>query len=165
MAKKKSTPAVKSSPVARRKNPKSAAAKKTRAKTAASKAKKPRQPTAKSVDGILKAFDKERVAQNSNLTSTRKRIERLTKQVNSIKTELENLKRKAIETEIAIETLDTRRDAEIGTLLSGMGIDLNKAAAAAKPKAPVQESTPLFDSPVKGDETEPEEKKPEFSPA
>ena len=158
MAKKKSTPAVKSAPVARKKNPKSAAAKKPRAKTAASKVKKPRKPTAKSVDGILKTFDKERIAQNSSLTSTRKRIEQLTKQVNSIKTELENLKKKAIETEIAIETLDTRRDAEIGTLLSGMGIDLNKAAAAAKPKETVEKSTPLFDSPVKKDEVESEEK-------
>ena len=158
MAKKKSTPTAKSSTVARKK-PKTAAAKKTRAKTAASKTKKPRKPSAKSVDGILKSFDRERVAQNSSLTATRKKIEQLTKQVNSIKTELENLKRKAIETEIAIETLDTRRDAEIGTLLSGMGIDLHKAAAAAKPKEPVEKSTPLFDSPVKKDEVEPEEKK------
>ncbi len=76
-------------------------------------------------------------------------IEKLTKQMESMKADLEGLKKKAVETEIAIETLDSRRDAEIGSLLSGMGIDLAKAAAAAKPKPAVEKSTPLFDGPSK----------------
>lgn len=146
MAKKKAATATKprttksSKSTARKPSP----TKKTAPKRESAKASKAK-PSAKSVDGILKSFDKERVTQNSNLVSIRKKIEQLTKKVSSLKTELEGLKKTAVETEIAIETLDARRDKEIGTLLTSMGIDLGKAAAAAKPKPQVELSTPLFD--------------------
>jgi len=140
MAKKKSVPVSRTRTAARKTKSRRSPAAKT-----ASKAGKARKTSPKSVDGILKTFDKERIAKNSTLVSTRRKIEKLTKQVASIKTELEDLKKTAVETEIAIETLDSRRDAEIGVLLSGMGIDMAKAAAAAKPKASVEKSTPLFD--------------------
>ena len=157
MAKKKSVSATKAKPAAKASkvgSPTSVvkpAKKKVPRKAAASKTKTAKKPAAKTVDGILKAFDKERVSKNSALSSTRKKIETLTKQVAKVKMELENLKKTAVETEIAIETLDSRRDAEVGALLSGMGVDLSRAAASAKPKAPVEKSTPLFDAPAKDD--------------
>lgn len=128
------------------------ATKKVARKSPAQKAKSAKKPAAKksgskTVDGILKAFEKEHVAKNRALTSTRKKIESLTKQIASIKGELESLKKTAVETEIAIDTLDSRRDAEVGALLSGMGVDLARAAASTKPKEPVEKATPLFDSP------------------
>jgi chromosome segregation ATPase len=147
MARKKSVPVSSSASTAKKKKTrKSSASTKAQAKTAVSKRTKSNSAATKTVDGILKAFDKERVAQNSALVATRKKIERLTKQISSIKEELESLKKTAVEAEIAIETLDARRDAEVGQLLSGMGIDLAVAAAAATPKAKVEKSTPLFDA-------------------
>ena len=157
MAKKKTVSTSKPKPAARKsKAPKSPSAKKISAKKvarkpAASKAKAAKKPAAKTVDSILKSFDKERVNKNRVLKSTRTKIETLTKQIASIRTELESLKKTAVEVEIAIDTLDTRRDAEVGTLLSGMGIDLARAAASAKPKEPTEKSTPLFDTPVQVD--------------
>ena len=157
MAKKKSVRTSKAKRITKkkkvRKSPAAAKAskKKVPRKAAASKAKAARKPAAKTVDMILKAFEKERVTKNRSLTSTRKKIEALTKQIASIKTELEGLKKTAVETEIAIDTLDTRRDAEVGALLSGMGIDLVRAAASSKPKEPTEKSTPLFDTPVQVD--------------
>lgn len=152
MAKKKSAPTSKAKLSTKkpkvRKSPATKAAKKSAPKkAAASKAKAARKPSPKTVDTILKAFEKERVTKNRSLISTRKKIETLTKQIASIKANLESLKKTAVETEIAIDTLDTRRDAEVGALLSGMGIDLARAAASTKPKEPTEKSTPLFDQP------------------
>jgi hypothetical protein len=146
MAKKKATSATKTRTTKSSKTTtrKPSSSKKAAPKRDIAKASKPKS-SPKSVDGILKAFEKERVNQNSNLISIRKKIEQLTKKVSSLKTELEGLKKTAVETEIAIETLDARRDKEIGTLLTSMGIDLGKAAAASKPKPQVELSTPLFD--------------------
>ena len=152
MAKKKSVPASrkKSAPKttkARKPAAKSvASSKKAAGKKAPAKAKSAKKPAAKTVDGILKAFEKERGSKNRSLKSTRKKIETLTKQVASMKAELEKAKQTAVETEIAIDTLDSRRDAEVGTLLAGMGVDLGRAAASSKPKDPVDKPTPLFDS-------------------
>ena len=147
MAKKKTTATTKSKNSAATKTSarKPAARKKTPAKKAASKPAKSKTPVARSVDGILKQFEKERSSQNSKLSVTRKKIEQLTKKIKSEKAELEKLKKLAVETEIAISTLDSRRDKEVGRLLTGMGIDLGKAAAAAKPKATEDLGTPLFD--------------------
>lgn len=154
MAKKKTVSASKTRSAAKkskaRKSPvkTKATAKRATAKRAASKAKVAKKPATQTVDGILKSFEKERVTKNRALTSTRKKIESLTKEIASIKAELEGLKKTVFETEIAIETLDTRRDAEVGALLSGMGIDLARAAAALAQKETVEKDTPLFDAPA-----------------
>jgi len=109
--------------------------------------KRPVQKPAKAstVDGVLKSFEKERVTLNTDLIASRKKIETLTDKIARMKTELENTKRKIVESETAIETLDARRDREIGVLLLDMGVDLARAAAAAKPKVVVDQGTPLFD--------------------
>lgn len=99
----------------------------------------------KSVDGLLKSFESEKVTLNTKLGAYRKKIEQTTKKIAVLKTELEKAKRDLVETELAIETIDTRRDKEIGSLLSGLGVDLGKAAAAVKSKPVTDQSTPLFD--------------------
>ena len=130
-------------------DPKPARAGKAKAKKPASKPKKkaaPKAPAAKkSVDSLLKSFEKERVTLGSSLSAGRKKIETMAKKIAVLKAELEETKRNVVETELAIETLDARRDKEIGTLLQGLGVDLSKAAAAAKVKPPAEKETPLFD--------------------
>lgn len=146
MATKKKTAAPKNA--RRTADPTPAKAVKTKAKKPASKPKKkaaPKAPPAKSVDSLLKTFEKERVTLGSSLAAGRKKIETLAKKIAAMKTELEETKRAVVETELAIETLDSRRDKEIGALLQEMGVDLGKAAAAVKVKPPVDKGTPLFD--------------------
>ncbi|QEG22627.1 hypothetical protein [Mariniblastus fucicola] len=155
MAKKKTATAtkpvsktkVKTKPAAKRSaKPKANRSAKTSGQKATRKtAAKPKRTAVSSVDGILKSFEKERVSLSSNLVVARKKIEQMTKKIAALKTELENAKRDVVENELAIETLDSRRDKEIGALLSGLGVDLGKAAAAAKPKPQVDKGTPLFD--------------------
>lgn len=150
MAKKKTSKATKqnSKPVfaSKPKSKKKPAAKKSKTKkttlrkTAALKAK----TSAKSVDTILKAFEKERVTQNTDLVTTRKKIELVTKKIGSLKAELLELQAKEGATEIAITTLDDRRDKEIGTMLSNLGINLENAATAAKKASAADLGTPLF---------------------
>ena len=112
-------------------------------------ASKPSKPT--TVDGVLKAFKRERVTLDTDLTAARKRIDSLTKKIATMKTDLETAKREIIECEAAIETLDERRDLEVGALLLEKGIDLSRAAAAAKPKTNVEQSAPLFDNRISDD--------------
>lgn len=135
MAKKKSTTQTKK---------KSLKKKPTRRKPLKKRpAQKPSKPT--TVDGVLKAFKRERVDLNSALDAARKKIESLTDRIAKMKTELEDAKREVIENEAAIETLEERRDLEVGVLLLDMGIDLSRAATASKPKAIVEQHAPLFD--------------------
>jgi predicted nucleic acid-binding Zn-ribbon protein len=148
MAKKKPAATKKTKPTKKKPVRTKSAAKPANAKT--TKAKKKSSPT--SVDGILGAFEKERVAQASNLVAVRKKIEQLTKNVAKMKSDLESLKKEAVETELAIETIDSRRDKEVGALLSSLGVDLGKAASAAKQKPPVDLGTPLFDDDSKKSE-------------
>jgi len=146
MATKKKTAATKKA--GRTSDSKPAKTVKAKAKKPASKPKKkatPKAPAAKSVDSLLKTFEKERVTLGSSLNTGRKNIETMATKIAAMKTELEETKRKVVETELAIETLDARRDKEIGTLLQGLGVDLGKAAAAAKVKPAVDKGTPLFD--------------------
>ena len=75
-----------------------------------------------------------------------------------MKDNLEATKRKIVETVTAIETLDVRRDAEVGVLLSEMGINLTNAAAAAKSMPAMERSTPLFESGGDGEENDGEER-------
>ena len=131
--------ATKKKPAAR-KNVRSTPKPKAKKKTTSSKA-----PTAKSVDSLLKKFEKERVTLDSKVVSARKKIETMTKKISAMKTELEATKRTLVETELAIETVDARRDKEIGAMLHGLGVNLDKAASAAKVKPPVEVRTPLFE--------------------
>lgn len=124
-------------------------AKKPTSRKPASKPAASKSSAANSVDSLLKSFEKERVTLGSSLAAGRKKIETMTKKVTDLKAELEATKRTVVETELAIETLDARRDKEIGALLHGMGVDLGKAAAAAKPKPAVDKGTPLFDDKAK----------------
>ena len=124
-------------------------------KAAAKKAAPKRKATPKSIDGIMAAYKKERVKQTAGLAAARKKIQLLSKQVGSMKQQLESLKKEAVETEVAIETIDSRRDKEIGTLLASLGVDLDTAASASKRKPVVDRPTPLFDaSPDKENEAD-----------
>ena len=154
MAKKKTTTAsrVKKSSKAKK------ATKSTKAAASAKSSKTTRRRTVKAkskpsagatVDGVLKTFEKERVGLNDQLSSARKKVEQLAKQIEKLKGQLDTTRREIVESELAIATLDARRDKEIGLLLSGLGVDLGKVAAAAKPKPAVDQSTPLFDGPEK----------------
>ena len=135
MAKKKSSASSKKKSTSARKST-----------TRKSLKKRPKPPTKPStVDGVLKSFSRQRVTLNSDLVAARKKIVQLTGKIAKMKDELETTKRKIVESETAIETLDDRRDEEVGTLLSEMGVNLSKAAAAAKTKIPVVHSAPLFD--------------------
>ena len=121
-----------------------------RTSTAKPKAKakpKTKAATGTTVDGVLKSFEKERVGLNDKLVAARKKVEQLAKQIDKLKGQLEDTRREIVESDLAIATLDARRDKEIGVLLSGLGVDLGKVAAAAKPKPAVDQGTPLFDKP------------------
>lgn len=169
MAKKKTSKATKkdsSKPVfaakskaGKKTSPKKSVAKKASTKKPVSKrstAKK--SATAKSVDSILKGFEKERVSQNSDLIALRKKIEQTTKKIASLKVELLELQAKEGETESAIATLDDRRDKEIGSLLTNLGINLENAAAAAKQANTPDLGTPLFPEDESADEAAKESK-------
>jgi len=148
--KKKRVPTTKSkasSPKATKASPKSK--RKSKRKPEAAK-----RPAVKSVDGLLKSFESEKVTLNAKLVSCRKKIEQTTNKIASLKTALENAKRELVETELAIETIDSRRDKEIGVLLSGLGVDLSKAAAGVKAKPVVDQGTPLFDETDKPDDAD-----------
>jgi hypothetical protein len=136
MAKKKSTTQTKKANL-KKKSTRRKPLKKRPAKT-------PAKPT--TVDGILKAFKRERVTLDSDLVAARKKIETLTNKIAKMKSELEAAKREIIESEAAIETLDERRDLEVGVLLLDMGVDLSRAANASTPKVRTERDAPLFDN-------------------
>ena len=149
MAKKKPKKATKqenSKPVfaSKAKGKKKSMTKKSTTKKKAVKKTSAKKATATSVDTILKSFEKERVTKNSDLVATRKKLDQVTKKIASLKVELLELQAKEGETEIAIATLDDRRDKEIGKLLSDMGINLDNAASAAKKSSAADQGTPLF---------------------
>lgn len=128
-------------------------ARKKAQRTTRAKSKKPASRSSKkSVDSLLKSYEKEQVTLTTNLETARKKIETLVNKIGSMKTNLEETKRKVVETETAIETLHARRDKEIGALLHKLGVDLDDAAAAAKAIPTVVEGTPLFDEESKSDE-------------
>jgi len=128
-------------------NAKAANAKAANTKTAKRSKKSPAAAT--SVDRLLKSFEQERQTLGSDLTAGRKKIETMTSKIAAMKADLEKTKRAVVETELAIETLDSRRDKEIGAVLHGLGVDLGKAASVAKVKPPEDKGTPLFDDEAK----------------
>ena len=123
-------------------------------KTAARKTSAPRKTPAKSrskassVDGILKQYQKERVAQESKLVSVRSEIKNLTSKIEAYEKQIVKLKAQQLDTENSICTLDSRRDQEVGGLLSSLGINLDSIASAsdAAGKKKVDKPTPLFDA-------------------
>jgi hypothetical protein len=184
-AAKKSSPAKKASaaatskptttrPAAAKRSAAKATTRRTSAKRSAVRTAKPKSAKApKSVDGILKSFDKERVTQQTQLTSLQKQIKTLTAKIKSSETQLSKLQKRNIDTQHAIATLDARRDAEIGKLLSSMGINLDSAATAAEAakKKKIDKPTPLFDQALNKSQAKPGAKKkavkvpPENKPA
>ncbi len=104
------------------------------AKAATRKVSKPKEPT--SVDGILKKFSKKRTTLDSLAVSTRKKIEDLEKKVNDSLAQIDKLIDKETETKKAISELDSRRDAEVSSLLAKLGIRFTKAIEAPKATPP-----------------------------
>ena len=155
---KKKTPASKASAkkTAVKKAIKKTAAKKTpvnsKTKTAAKSSSKSRTK-ASSVDGILKRYQKERVAQEAKLVSVREEIKDLTSKIQAYQKQIVKLKSQQLDTENSISTLDIRRDQEVAGLLSSLGINLDSIASAgeAAGKKKVDKPTPLFDGSQEND--------------
>ena len=147
---KKKAPVSKASPkkTAAKKDVKKTAAKKTAAKSSS----KPRTK-ASSVDGILKRYQKERVAQEAKLVSVREEIKDLTSKIQAYQKQIVKLKSQQLDTENSICTLDIRRDQEVAGLLSSLGINLDSIASAgeAAGKKKVDKPTPLFDGSQEND--------------
>ncbi len=132
----------------------------TRRKPAGAKA------TAKGVDSLLKSFAKERVALTDQLKTVSKKIDQLTNRIEAAKTELIGLRKQKTDTEFAIATVESRRDEEIGTLLAELGVDLNKATAAASKaarKKQVEQEPTLFEGTLS--ESKPDPSTPTEKPA
>ena len=155
---KKKTPASKASAkkTAVKKAIKKTAAKKTpvnsKTKTAAKSSSKSRTK-ASSVDGILKRYQKERVAQEAKLVAVREEIKDLTSKIQAYQKQIVKLKSQQLDTENSICTLDIRRDQEVAGLLSSLGINLDSIASAgeAAGKKKVDKPTPLFDGSQEND--------------
>lgn len=113
-------------------------------KSGSSKPRQRKPATAKSIDSIIKQFEKERVAQNTTLELTRKKIQQTADSIARFKLELAELYQQETATATAIETLDSRRDQEVGSLLTNLGINLENAAAASKKNTKEDLGTPLF---------------------
>ena len=95
--------------------PKKAPVKKTAAKSS---------PRASSVDGVLKKYEKERSAQESQLTTLRKKIDDLEAKSRAFQEQIAKLTTQEDVTKDAIMQLDSRRDEEVGQLLSKLGVQL-----------------------------------------
>ena len=85
-----------------------------------------------SVDGILKRYQKERVAQEAKLVSVRDQIKDLTSKIQAYQKQIVKLKSQQLDTENSICTLDIRRDQEVAGLLSSLGINLDSIASAGE---------------------------------
>lgn len=118
---------------------KASAKKKTtkRAKGGSTKSRGKAKP--KSVDGVLLAYEKERVVRQSNLESLTKKINDLVKKTEAYKIQIEKLSAEKDETVKIIAELDQRRDAEVAEVLSSLGINVGMMSK------PV-EDRPLFDN-------------------
>jgi len=149
---KKKTPASKArtkttaAKKAAKKKPATSKAVTRKTKTTAKSPAKPRSK-ASSVDGILKRYQKERVAQEAKLVSVREQIKVLTSQIEAHQKQIVKLKSQQLDTENSICTMDIRRDQEVAGLLSSMGINLDSIASAGETagKKKVDKPPPLFD--------------------
>ena len=106
------------------------------------------------MDGILKRYQKERVAKEATLVSVRGQIKDLTSKIQTYQKQIVKLKSQQLDTENLICTLDIRRDQEVAGLLSSLGINLDSIASAgdAAGKKKVDKPTPLFDGAESADE-------------
>ena len=148
---KKKAPVSKASPkkTAAKKDVKKTATKKTAAKSSS----KPRTK-ASSVDGILKRYQKERVAQEAKLVSVREKIKDLNSKIQAYQKQIVKLKTQQLDTENSICTSDIRRDQEVAGLLSSLGINLDSIASAGEAvgKKKADKPTPLFDGSQENDD-------------
>ncbi len=159
-AKKKSVKkAAPKKAVAQKAGAKSATAKKTTAVKAKSTKKTTAAKTrskASSVDGILKRYQKERIAHESKLVSVRDQIHKLTSKIQTYQKQIVKLKSQQLDTENSICTLDIRRDQEVAGLLSSLGINLDSIASIGESvgKKKVDKPTPLFDATHQADDAD-----------
>ena len=138
-------------------------AKKSAAKTTAKRTASSKKSTTKSrrkassVDGILKRYQKERVAHEAKLVSVRDQIIKLTTKIQTCQKQIVKLKSQQLDTENSICTLDIRRDQEVAGLLSSLGINLDSIASAGEMagKKKVDKATPLFDTGQSGGDEKP----------
>jgi len=128
MAKKKKATAKKK-PATKKSASKPASKKSTKAKTS-----KPRPVT--SVDGVLKKYEKERAAQDSQLVALRKKIEELETKARVFEEQIAKLKDQESSTENAIAQLDSKRDEEVSRVLSKLGVSLGSANSDSYSAAP-----------------------------
>lgn len=117
---------------------------------------------ASSVDGILKRYQKERIAHESKLVSVRDQIKKLTNQIQTYQKQIVKLKSQQLDTENSICTLDIRRDQEVAGLLSSLGINLDSIASIGESvgKKKVDKPTPLFDATQADDADKPADESP-----
>ena len=170
VAKKKSvSKATPKKAAAQKAGAKRAGAKRAAAKSAATKksttvkAKSAKKTTAaksrskaSSVDGILKRYQKERIAHESKLVSVRDQIHKLTSKIQTYQKQIVKLKSQQLDTENSICTLDIRRDQEVAGLLSSLGINLDSIASIGESvgKKKVDKPTPLFDATHQADDAD-----------
>lgn len=159
-AKKKSVKkAAPKKAVAQKAGAKSATAKKTtavKAKSAKKTTAAKSRSKASSVDGILKRYQKERIAHESKLVSVRDQIHKLTSKIQTYQKQIVKLKSQQLDTENSICTLDIRRDQEVAGLLSSLGINLDSIASIGESvgKKKVDKPTPLFDATHQADDAD-----------
>ena len=145
--------------VAKQKSAKGRAAKKTtpskpkKPLAAAASSKKPRSPKTAgsrgtSVDTLLKKYEKERKTQESQLSGSLKKIDELELKATKLQEQIAKLKEGAKSTQLEIDQLDSRRDAEVAEVLGRLGnhgglvgssVDEIQAAAGAYADAGVDE--------------------------
>lgn len=128
MAKKKKKRVKKNT--AKKAAPKKKVAKKATAKKKATK-KSAGGGQSKSVDGIIKKFVKERNSLESKLTAYQKKVAELEARSSKILEEITKVSALVSDTENAIGVLDSRRDTEIGELLSKLGVQLGGQSPAS----------------------------------
>ena len=128
--------------------------KKTAAKKTAAKSSSKPRTKASSVDGILKRYQKERVAQEAKLVSVREKIKDLNSKIQAYQKQIVKLKSQQLDTENSICTSDIRRDQEVAGLLSSLGINLDSIASAGEAvgKKKADKPTPLFDGSQENDD-------------
>ena len=138
---------------AARKTPVTSKGSASRTKTTAKSSSKSKTKMS-SVDGVLKRYQKERVAQEAKLVSVRDQIKDLTSKIQAYQKQIVKLKSQQLDTENSICTMDIRRDQEVAGLLSSLGINLDSIASAGEAvgKKKVDKPTPLFDGAKENDD-------------
>jgi len=115
---------------------------------------------AKSVDGLLKKYEKERSAQGSQLATLGKKIKDLQAKTRVYENQIVKLQTQENALQVAIAKLDSRRDKEVGKLLGKLGVQLGDGGSgfvSSKPVADREDSSDT-DADANGDDSaEPED--------